>query len=348
MFTETLNSTSRNEETMELENSIEDPDGDNAMFPPLPSDIELPSYANTPDPYDNRYHTVDLFYCPSPPLPSPPPPPPPTSAATLARMYANARTFSSIRTHDSINQPSVSFATQHKKKVRAPIASLMEGVYVNIPVLPPPLPPTPPPKSGSISNEVTYATLLNTTSMVPSIYSDLTINHVEYQQIELQHQSDEINHHRIYENIKSRRPPPLPFHSQQSPSWSIIPFEIDKSLSPSKLTNNHIIPSSSAHIYVNLQYHEDKPPAIPTRTSKSIPMIIQTSPPPPMLPPRNRQKKETHFSSSSVATSLIETEPDEGDMNAAETSSNASTVQVSSIIFFKMFIDLTFLDGKRT
>jgi hypothetical protein len=339
MFTETLNSTSRNEEIMELDNSIEDPDDEDEEFPPLPSDIDLPAHITPQDPYDNRHNTMDLFYCASPPLPSPPPPaPPPTSAATLARMYANARTFSSIHTHDSYNHP-VSFATQQKKKIRAPIACLLEGLYVNIPMPPPPTPPPPPspPKPENISNEVTYATLMNTTSLIPSIYSDLTMNHVEYQQIQIQHESDEINHNRIYENIKSRRPPPLPYLSQSISPQQSISLEIDKSLSPSKIFNNDIIPSSSAHIYINLQYHEDKPPAIPTRTCKSIPITIQTSssPPPPVIPPRNEHKKALRFSSSSVATSPIETEQDEKDINAVETSSNASTVQVSLFIFQK-------------
>ena len=322
MFIETLNSTSRNDENMEFEYSIEEPDDEE--FPPLPSDIDLPPYTHTPDPYDNRHHTLDIFYCVSPPLPSPPPPLPPTSS-TMTQIYANARTFASIRNYDSINPPTVSFATQHKKKPRAPVACLLQSVYVNIPIQP----PSPPPsiKPINLSNEVTYATLMNTTSMAPSMCSDLTINHVEYQQIRIQHESDQINHKQIYENIKSRRPPPPPYQSQQPSTGSAISLDIDKSLSPSKLLNNDIISSSSAHIYINLEYHEEKPPTIPTRTCKSIPITIQASP--PVIPPRNEQKKEIHRSSSSVATSPIQREPDEGDINAFETSSNASSVQVN-------------------
>jgi hypothetical protein len=180
----------------------------------------------------------------------------------------------------------------------------------------------------NISNEVTYATLLNTTSMVPSISSDLIISHVQYQQI--QHKFDEINQNRIYENIKPRRPPPPPYDSpknlsQRPASCSIIPLEDDKLLSPAKLINNEITSSSSAHIYINLEYHNDQPPALPTRTCKSVQINIQTLPsPPPVLPPRNGHKEEMRCSSSSLATS-----PVEGEQNIHETSSNASTVEVS-------------------
>jgi hypothetical protein len=338
MFTETLNSTSRNDENMELENSIGEPDDDDDYneFPPLPLDIDLPSYTDIPGPYDNRHHAIDLFYCTSPPFPSPPPPPPP-STSTLTRIYANARTFSSIRNHASMNQPKISFATQQKKKARAPIACLLQNVYVNLPK------PRSPPLSNpiNITNEVTYATLLNTTSMMPSSCSDLTINHVEYQ--EIQHTSNGINHNRIYENIKPRRPPPPPYCSQkkipQRPaSWSIIPLENDKSLSPSKTINNDIISSSSAHVYINLEYHNDKPPTLPVRRCKSVRISVSTSsstlsspPPPPVIPPRNEQKQEIRCSSSSVIT----TPPIEKEQDVHETSSNASTVQVSSSIFMK-------------
>ena len=332
MFIETLYLSSRNKEHMELENSIEESDDDDKEFPPLPSEIDIPSYTNTPDPYDNRHHTTDFYYCSSPPLPSPPPPPP-TSSATMARICANARTFASIRNHDSINQPTIAFATQLKKKPRAPIACLFQNVYVNIPISPS-LPPSP--KLVDTSNEVMYATLMNTTSMGPSICSDVTINHVEYQQIQIQHEPDEMHHNRIYENIKPRRPPPPPCYSQfnisqQPPSCSIIP--VDKSLSYSKINNNDTILSSSEHIYINLKYHEDKPPTIPVRTCKPIPIIIQaSSPPPPIIPPRKEQKEEMHCSSSSVISSPLEREQDGGDINALETSSNASTIQVSEYL----------------
>jgi len=324
---------------MELENSIEEPDDDDdddEEFPPLPSDIDLPSYVDVPDPYDNRYHSIDVFYCASPPFPSPPPPPlppPPTSSTTMTRICTNAHTFASIQNHDSINQPMISFATQQRKKIRAPIACLVQSVYVNMPK-----PRSPPPKPVNTTNEVTYATLINTTSMVPSICSDLTINHVEYQQI--QHKSKEIHHNRIYENVKSRRPPPRPYDSpknipQRPTSWSIIPLEDDKPLSPSEIINSDTISSSSARIYINLEYHKDEPPAIPTRTCKSVQIPVQTAsssspPPPPVIPPRNEQKGEIRCLSSSVTTSPVEKEQD-----AHETSSNASTVQVSSFIFIK-------------
>jgi hypothetical protein len=339
MFTETLNSTSRNDENMELDNSTGEPDDDDddeKEFPPLPTDIDLPLYSDIPDAYDNRYHALDLFYCVSPPFPSPPPPPPlPPSSATMTRIYANAHTFSSIRNHDGKNQPMISFATQQRKKNRAPIACLLQNVYVNLPKPRSPPPPLPPPNPLNISNEVTYATLLNTTSMVPLSCPDLTINHVEYQQI--QHKSDEIHHNQIYENIKIRRPPPPPYVSptnipQRPASWSIIPLEDDKPLSPSKIINKDMNSSSSAHIYINLEYHNDKPPTIPTRKCKSVRITAQkssSSPPPPVIPPRNEQKQEIPCSSSSVATSV------EKEQEVQETSSNASTIQVSSLFFIK-------------
>ncbi|CAF2802009.1 unnamed protein product [Rotaria sp. Silwood2] len=323
---------------MEFKNSIEESgdedDEDDEEFPPLPSDIDLPSHTNTPDPYDNRHRTVEFFYCPSPPLPSPPLPSPPqlpllTSSVTMARIYANARTLTSIRNPNSINQPTISFATQQKKKGRAPVAGLLQSVYVNIPISPS---PSLPPKPVNISNEVTYATLMNTTSMAPSISSDLTTNHVEYQQIHIQNETDKIKHSRIYENIKSNRPPPPPYYSQakfsqRTSSLSVTPLEVDKSLSHSKILNNQIISPSSAHIYINLECHDDKPPIIPTRTTKQSPITIQMSPPPPVIPPRNEQKDDFHSSSTNLITSPVEKEQDEGDTNVLETSSNASSVQ---------------------
>lgn len=377
MFTETLNTTSRNDENMELTNSIEeldDDDGDDdddddddddvLEFPPLPSDIDLPSYVDlTLGPYDNRHRTIDLFYCTSPPFPSPPPPllspqpvpPPPlppsssSSSMTMTRIYANAHTFSSIRNTDSINQPMISFATQQKKKNRAPIACLLQSVYVNLPQPrtpppPPPPPSLPPPLSSSnptnTINEVTYATLLNTTSMVTSINSDLIVNHVEYQQI--QHKSNEINRNRIYENVKSRPPPPPPPSTptftvqanipQRPSSWSVIPVEDDKPLLPSKPIINNEISSSSAHIYINLECHKDKPPTLPSRRSKSVRTSMETSSSsslstlvPPVIPPRNEQRGDLRCSSSSITISSGQKEQD-----THETSSNTSTIQVNS------------------
>ena len=327
MFVETLHSISTNEEVMKLDNSMEEPDDDDddddddIVFPPLPSNIDLPSYGNTPDPYDNRHHTMDLFYCPTPPFPSPPPPPPP-SAATMTRMYANARTFSSIRMHDSTSQPMVSFATQQRKKTRAPIASFIQSVYVNLP-----RPRSPPSKPVNLANEVTYATLLNTTSLVPTLGSDVIVNHVEYQQI--QHQSGRKVSIPIYENVKPRRPPPPPLCSPTNTplrpaSWSIIPLENDQPLAPVQQNNNRPVSSSSAHIYINLEYQNDKPPALPTRTTKSVRIAVQTTtPPPPAIPPRNELREAIRSPSSIVATSLVENDPD-----AYETTSNTSTAQV--------------------
>ncbi|CAF1312017.1 unnamed protein product [Adineta steineri] len=334
---------------MELGNSMDEPDDDDddddddaeEEFPPLPSDIDIPSHTNTPDPYDNRYYTVNYSYCSSPPLPPPPPPPqlPPTSTATMTRIYANARTISSIRSHDTINQPTIGFATQHKKKARAPIAYPFESVYVNMPISPPlPSPPSPPPSTPpkipvNIPDEVLYATLMNTTSLVTSLCSDTEINHVEYQQV--QHKSDDKGHKRIYENIKSRRPPPPPCYSQTNTLrrrmslCPVIPVDVDISLAQPNINNNDIIISPAEHTYINLECNEDIPPIIPKRTCKSIVNTVQisSSPSPPIVPPRKEQKQDVRCSSSNLTTTLLETEQQDEDINGLETSSNASTVQ---------------------
>ena len=371
MFTETLNSTSKTEKNMEFEYSTEESDNDDDddddndndcndgyEFPPLPFDIDLPSYTNPLDPYDNRHHGIDFFYCSSPPFPSPPPLPssppppptspplpppppppsssssslPPTSLATMARIYGNALTISSIRSYDDLNQPIISFATQQKKKVRASIAYLPQNIYVNIPVPPPPLPS----RSVKRSNEVTYATLMNTTSIIPPVDSDLTINHVEYQEL---HIANENNPNRIYQNIKLRRLPQPPYYSEskcspQSLSLSVTPLENNESSSHPTVINAGVIPSSSAHIYINLQYQDDKPPTIPARTNKSTPHVTQTSLL-SILPSTIEQKEDTHSFFSSVATSPIKPEQDEEDINVLETSSTASSAQVSSFSFMK-------------
>ncbi|CAF1034210.1 unnamed protein product [Adineta ricciae] len=324
---------------MELETSLEEPDEDeNEEFPPLPSDIEVPSFTNTPDLYDNRHNPIDFVYCASPPLPSPPtfsppaPPPPTTSAGTMDRVYANARTISSIRHNGSLTPIPVSFATQHKKKARAPIACSFQSIYVNIPMSPP-LPPPPqlsplhltptPVKPVNTSNEVTYATLMNTTSLVPSICPDITLNHVEYQQIQIQHEIVRVNSNRIYENIKARRPPPPPCYSPPP----AIPIENNKS-PPDQTVNDHdCLPSSLSstsageHIYINLKCQDDQPPAIPTRTCKSIPISTQLSPP-PIISRRNEHRKDENCPVVKVPINSIEKDP-----SGHETSSNASTLQ---------------------
>jgi hypothetical protein len=249
----------------------------------------------------------------------------------MTRIYANARTISSLRSHASTNQPIVSFATQQRKKSRAPIASILQSVYVNMPRR-----RSPPPKVENLSNEITYATLMNTTSIAPPVSAESTINHAEYQQV--QHKSNKASRIPIYENVKPRRLPPPPVCSptntpQRPASWSIIPVENDRLLSPTKLEKKKIISASSAHIYINLEYHNDKPPALPTRTCKST-RIAQTAsspPPPPAIPPRKEQKPGIHFSLSSPTTSPVEKEQD-----VYETTSNASTVQVSSSAISKI------------
>ncbi|CAF1033852.1 unnamed protein product [Adineta ricciae] len=330
---------------MELETSLEEPDEDeNEEFPPLPSDIEIPSFTNTPDLYDNRPNPIDFVYCTSPPLPSPPtfsppaPPPPTTSTGTMERVYANARTFSSIRRNDSFTPVPLSFATQHRKKARAPIACSFQSIYVNIPISPP-LPPPPqlsplhstltPVKPVNTSNEVTYATLMNTTSLAPSICPDISLNHAEYQQIQIQHEIFRVNSNRIYENIKARRPPPPPCYSPPP----AVPIENNKS-SPDQTMNDHdflpsSLPSSSAveHIYINLKCQDDQPPAIPTRTCKSIPISIQLSPPPIIS---RRKKDPSGHETSSNASTLQTVKEVEINHNSSDNDKNNHTDQTKA------------------
>lgn len=386
MLTETLNSTSKNDNNMELDNSVEEStdDDDEEEFPPLPSDIDFPSYANTPDPYDNSRTTREFLFFPSPPLPSPPQAnqlsPAPASSENMIRILTNSRTVSTIRSHDTVKQKTVSFATQQKKKTRIPICDFLEGVYVNISTLKPlkPAPPPPPPtatlplplsSSGSpesitVPNEVTYATLMNTTSMglLPT-NSDTGTIHAHYQEINIHNKSVKTNQSRIYENIKARRPPPPPYYSQKNffkrtssvSSTATSNPEISRSLIHSQLVDDDLNSCSNAHIYINLEFQDDKPPIIPTRsTKKQAPIIVQkslTPPSPPVIPPRGEQKEDTRSLISTTGILSIEKEQNEEDTNAHETSSNASSVQVSCIISIRekktkqIFIHL---DSKRT
>lgn len=311
MLVETFNSTARHENIMELDNSIEQPDDDeennnNNEFPPLPTDIDILSCENSSDTYDNRQNTMDLFYCPSPPLP--PPPPPPSATATITRKHRNSNTFTSIRTVNNSQPSIVTFSTQYKKKIRTPIVSFLDNVYVNMPRLLPPKVPIS--KSISIPNEVVYATLINTSSLITTNSTDQPVNHVEYQQI--QHKSKQLIDSRIYENISNRRPPPPPAAAavicpspkdtpQRPTSWSIIPLE-----------NN---PQTTEHIYINLEFQNDQPPSLPKRTTKTVRIAsppILASPSPPAIPLR----QDLHRSPSA---------------DMCETSSNASTLKVSCI-----------------
>ena len=130
-----------NVEKMDFDNSISESDEDEEEFPPLPSDIETTTYINAREPYDNRHHAIDLFFCPSPPFPSPPPPPLSprssrsllTSTGSMIRTYANLHTFASIRNHEARTEAHISFATQYKKKSRAPVVATLDSVYINIP-----------------------------------------------------------------------------------------------------------------------------------------------------------------------------------------------------------------------
>jgi hypothetical protein len=90
-----------------------------------------------------------------------------------------------------------------------------------------------------ILNDETYATLISTTSITSPSKTDIAIN--------LQ-TLDQNNNNRVYENVKVRP---------------------TSSLSHSKASSNHVSPSSSSHIYINLEHHEDKLPVIPPRTIPS-------------------------------------------------------------------------------
>ena len=318
---------------MDFVNSISESDDDQEEFPPLPSDIETTTYINVRDPYDNRHHAIDLFYCPSPPFPSPPPPlsPPPRSSlaptGSMIRTYANLHTFASIRNHEARTQPHVSFATQYKKKLRAPLVSLLDSVYINL--------PRPPAKPITIANEVTYATLLNTTSLMPiSICSDASANYAEYQQIQIPPSSAPSSPRGCYENVKPRRPPPLPCDTpreleQSASSPSPSPSESNQSSpSGSQMNSDVPLPPSRAHTYINLEHQPDRPPVVPTRSSKAGAVTRQT--PPPVIPRRKEPKSSVASSSPPVSTPSPDKESDEVELQSLGTSSNASTIQVSS------------------
>ena len=339
MLVETFNSAAKHENIMELDNSIqqssnnnnEDDDDDdensptitNEEFPPLPTDIDVQSCENASDTYDNRQNTMELLDCPSPPLP--PPPPPPSATTTVERKHRNSNTFTSIHATHSPSQSIVTFSTQYKKKNRAPIVSFLDNIYVNMPrTLPPEVPIVSKP-SISIPNEVIYATLINTSSLITTNPPDQPVNHVEYQQI--RHKSKQTTDLRIYENVPCRRPPPPPCQSSQDTpqrptSWSIIPVENEQSAS---------IPTNE-HIYINLEYQNDQPPIPPKRTTKTVRIAsppILASPPPPAIPPRQDLKENGRCPSTSVT--LV---PTDDDQDMLETSSNASTLKVSRIFLF--------------
>lgn len=349
---------------MDFDNSISESDEDEEEFPPLPSDIETTTYINAREPYDNRHHTIDLFYCPSPPFPSPPPPPlsPPPSRSLLAstgsmiRTYANLHTFASIRNHEARTEAHISFATQYKKKSRAPVVSMLDSVYINI--------PGPLSKPITLANEVTYATLLNTTSLVPSsICSDASTNYAEYQQIQIPPTLRTLSPRQCYENVTTRRPPPLPCDSptdlvQSEPSPPALPSEKNPSPCESKADSVISAPSSRAHIYINLERQNEQPPLVPTRSNKGVVVTVQTSPSPPAPPPiipRRKGPKEGATPSSSPPTSTPspDKESDEVELHSLGSSSNASTIQVSSRLssescstFISFFASL--LDSERT
>jgi hypothetical protein len=132
----------------------------------------------------------------------------------MIKTYTDTYTYTSLRRYDGVTPTKQTTCRVH-------------NIYANIPI-----------SSTNISNEITYATLLNTTS---------NKNHVRYEHIAIQHALDENNNNRIYENVKIPRVPSLP----------IIPLR-----SHPETCSDIVIPSS--HIYINLQNHKDTPSIIPT------------------------------------------------------------------------------------
>ena len=259
----------------------------------------------------------------------------------MVRTYANVHNFSSIRNFNEKNRPFVPFATQLKKKTRAPIACLLDNVYVNIPVVPP--------KPVHVSNEVTYATLLNTSSALLSATStDPPVSHAEYQQIQIQSKGEKTDTRRIYENVKSRRPPPPPCYAKRPPV--VPPVETDESVSCSENVSKRTLPPRRTHLYINMKQAQDQPPAIPTRVSKPAPVVADPALP-PAIPPRREQKQEDSCATSNAVASSIQTEQEERETNAAETCSNASTVRVGCSLTYLSYPHLLaplHLDCERT
>jgi len=125
-------------------------------------------------------------------------------------MYANMHTYTSI-----FKQDAIALSTQSSY-------CLQTNIYSNISKLSE--------KPTDLSDETTYAKLLNTTSITPPSNTDIAIN----SQI-----LDENNNSRFYENINS--------HSTS--------IKMSKS-------------SSSTHIYINFDHQEDIPPIIPTSNNQ--------------------------------------------------------------------------------
>ena len=268
---------------MDLYNSIDDSDEDDEEFPPLPSDIETMTY-------DNRHNSINLFYCPSPSFPTPPPMQNDrflnlvSPEQTLLRTYANVRTFTSKRSSDLTISPQISFATQFKKKSRPPIVTFLETTYVNMPASTD--------KMKSTPTEVTYATLMNTTSLMPlSNSSDHLNNHAEYQELHIaSSKNDDEVVSGLYENVKVRRPPPIP--NESSKSVKLENFSSPEEISVSKL-DVALMKNDSSHIYMNLKMNNDSPPTLPSRLNKSLDTERSRSPSPPLIPPRQCSKNQT-------------------------------------------------------
>jgi hypothetical protein len=292
---------------MDLNNSVDDSDDDDEEFPPLPTDIDVPIYVHRHEPYDNQNRTIDLFYCPSPSLPSASSSPVLSCSSAMIRAYANIHTLTSIRQHDHQQSATIQFARQYKKKDRASVTCLADNLYVNM--------CRPKENSMNISNEVTYATLINTTSLMPSTSStdDNVHDHAEYQQIQVSCQIDHCqSHERIYENIQQERraPPPLPMDGQfegvsplLSPSLSCsdVTLTFNEPLLTTTNDDHRTNTHPSAHTYINLEFCDEPPPVLPSRACQSMPATsIDAVSFVPTIPPRKHMKTN---SSSNVPVS---------------------------------------------
>jgi hypothetical protein len=163
-------------------------------------------------------------------------------------IYANMHTYTSI-----FKQDAIALSTQSSY-------CLQTNIYSNISKLSD--------EPTDLSDETTYAKLINTTSITPLSNTDIALN----SQI-----LDENNNSRFYENINS--------HST--------------SIKMSKSSSS----SSSTHIYINSDHQEDISPIIPTSSSNNQQEEIHYS---PLYPTEKKQADiETRSNTSTIQVSLI-------------------------------------------